>query len=255
MPSLFDDDAFNGSLFFPRREHTIPPPGARDLYVSVEGAHLHVRLHEGEGLSVLTLFFHGNGETVSDYDGLARHYASHAQSALAVVDYRGYGLSTGRPTLRRALADALPVLEAVRAEAAGRPLVVMGRSLGGACAAELCRREHEGVVGYVFESAAADLRGVVRRRGLAPPAALTPDEADTFDPLPKLARCTRPALVLHGEDDSLIAVSEAEQSFEALANCPRTLVRVPGRGHNDLSLHPSYWQALGRFYAGLREAP
>jgi dipeptidyl aminopeptidase/acylaminoacyl peptidase len=59
---------------------------------------------------------------------------------------------------------------------------------------------------------------------------------------------------LHGEDDARIAVTEAEQSFDALACCPRTLVRVPGHGHNDLSFDPLYWQALHRFYAELRGA-
>ncbi|HEU4406516.1 MAG TPA: alpha/beta fold hydrolase [Polyangiaceae bacterium] len=252
MTSLFDGEDFNRALFFPRREHTPPPPGARDLFVDVEGARLHVRLHDGARLPALTLFFHGNGEVVADYDGLAGRYASSAASALAVVDYRGYGLSSGRPTLRRVIEDARPVLDAVRAAAGGRPLVVMGRSLGGACAAELCQHEHADVAGYVFESAAADLGGLVRRRGLATPAELSADERATFDPLPKLARCARPALVLHGEDDRLIDAAEAAQSFDALAGCPRTLALVPGRGHNDLSVHPAYWQALTDFYAGLR---
>lgn len=251
MPSLFDGDDFNRALFFPRREQSAPPPGASDRFVDVEGARLHLRVHDRDGLSALTLLFHGNGEVVADYDPLAERYARFAGSALAVVDFRGYGLSTGVPTLRDAIADARPVLDEARRAAAGRPLVIMGRSLGGACAADLCQAEHFGVAGYVFESAAADLAGLVRRRGLTPPAAFSPDEIVAFDPLPKLARCTSPALVLHGERDTLIAPAEARQSFDALARCRRTLAFVPGRGHNDVSLHPDYWQALARFYADL----
>ncbi|HEU4534906.1 MAG TPA: alpha/beta fold hydrolase [Polyangiaceae bacterium] len=250
MSSVFDGAAFNRALFVPRRDRSAPPPGARDHFVDVEGARLHLRVHDGAGLAKVTLLFHGNGEVVADYDGAAEAYARHAGSALAVVDFRGYGLSTGVPTLRDAIADARPALDAARAAAGGRPLVIVGRSLGGACAAELCRAEHFDVAGYVFESAPADLAALVRRRGLPVPD-FSPDEIEAFDPLTKLARCARPALVLHGERDTLITPAEARLSFDALAGCPRTLALVPGRGHNDVSLHPAYWQALADFYAGL----
>lgn len=244
---MFDTPAFNGSLFFPRPDRSPPPPGARDATVDVSGARLHLRLHDAPGATRVVLLFHGNGEVVADYDGLAPQYLERTGAALAVVDYRGYGASTGVPTLRACLEDAPRVLEVTLAQIGGRPLVVMGRSLGGASAAELCQQRRAGVVGYVFESAAAELNGVLRRRGLTPERPLSEAALATFDPLRKLARCTTPALVLHGEADQLIPVREAELTFGALRGAAPTLVRLAGRGHNDVSLAPEYWDALGRF--------
>lgn len=254
MASLFDSDAFNAALFYPQRIASDPPPGARDTFVEVDGARLHLRTHGQQPVTLL--LFHGNGEVVADYDDAAAIFAEQAGVSLAVVDFRGYGQSTGTPTLRSALADAHAVLDAVLAEhrPAGRPVVVMGRSLGGQCAAELCTVARAGVVGYVFESAAADLSGIVRRRGITTPP--TPEDRATFDTLPKVARCTTPALVLHGEEDALISIDEAVQTAAALSevrpDAPSPLVRIPGRGHNDVSNHPRYWSALADFVARVR---
>ncbi|MEZ4393898.1 MAG: alpha/beta fold hydrolase [Polyangiales bacterium] len=248
MTSIFDDPRFNASLFFPSKLPLRPVAGARDLWVEVDGARLHLRAHDAPGAAVTLLLFHGNGETVPDYDQAARAFAD-VGAALAVVDYRGYGASTGAPTLRACLADALPALDALLAAAPG-PVVVMGRSLGGGCAAELAKTPRPRVVGYVFESAPGDVLGILRRRGVHLDA-LPEDDAAAFSPLPKLARCETPALVLHGACDTLIPLSEGEASFAALASAQKSLAVVPEAGHNDLSFRPEYWTALANFLASV----
>lgn len=248
MPSIFDDPRFNASLFFPTKRPLRPAPGARDLWVDVEGARLHLRAHDAPGAAVTLLLFHGNGETVPDYDQAAPAFAD-VGAALAVVDYRGYGASTGAPTLRGCLADALPTLDALLAAVTG-PVVVMGRSLGGGCAAELAQTARPRVVGYVFESAPGDVLGILRRRGVHLDA-LSEDDAAVFCPLRKLARCETPALVLHGARDSLIPLSEGEASLAALGASQKSLAVVPDAGHNDLSFRPEYWAALARFIASV----
>ncbi len=251
MPSIFDDPRFNASLFFPTVHALRPARGARDLWVEVDGARLHLRVHEAPGAAVTLLLFHGNGETVPDYDGSARAFAE-AGAALAVVDYRGYGASTGVPTLRGCIADAQPTLEALLAATEG-PVVVMGRSLGGACAAELAQTARPRVVGYVFESAPADVLGILRRRGLQLDALPEADLA-VFSPLRKLGRCETPALVLHGARDALIPLEEGETTLAALGSAAKSLVAVPDAGHNDLSFRPEYWAALSRFVQSCRPA-
>lgn len=247
--SIFDSEAFNRNLFFPSPRATPPPPGAHDLRVPVVwDVALHVRIHAGDDVRPVVLLFHGNGEVVADYDAFAARYAA-AGADLAVVDYRGYGLSAGRPTLRACLSDSHAVLDAVASALPERPLVVMGRSLGSLCASELCRRPSARVRGYVFESGVADLGGVIRRRGITLEAPLSDEELDTFDPLRKLPRCTAPALVLHGEDDTLIPPSEARAAWDALGTPDKALVMLPGVGHNSVWMHPDYWAALARFVA------
>jgi pimeloyl-ACP methyl ester carboxylesterase len=161
-----------------------------------------------------------------------------------VADYRGYGRSTGAPTLRALIDDARPIAEAVP----GAPLIVMGRSLGGAAAHELFARPTDRMAGVVLESAFFDLDGLIRRRGLAPPAAYTADELATFDPATKIARGRLPLLVLHGARDTLIDPREAAAAHAAASSAAdRQLVLIPDRGHNDVSAGEAYWRALGAF--------
>lgn len=243
MPSIFDSPEFNERLFFPRRDASPPPPDAQDRLLEVAGARLHLRWHRSLPQAPTVLLFHGNGEVVSDYDDSAELFAA-AGANLAVVDYRGYGRSTGTPTLRGIIADAPLVAEAVAAEAPD--LIIMGRSLGSACAAELYSRAPRPVRAFIWESGFVDLAALISRRGLSPLAGLSASDLAAFDACAKLRRGHQPLLVLHGEQDSLIVPEEARRAFAEAGTTQKTLVWIPGHGHNDLSLAPEYWRAIAR---------
>ena len=246
--AIFDRDEFTAALFFPRADAS-PPGRARDLTVDVGAARVHVRCHPADAARCALLLFHGNGEVVADYDRAAGEFAA-CGAALAVADYRGYGQSTGAPTLRTLIGDARAVATAVR-DATGLPLVVMGRSLGGAAAHELYARPIDGMVGVVLESTFVDLRGLIGRRGLVAPATFTADETGTFDPLTKLAAGRLPLLLLHGERDTLIPAAEAATALATAGSAAKQLVVVPRRGHNDISHADAYWTALAAFLSTL----
>lgn len=241
--SLFDTVEFSSRLFFPRPDHSAPPRGAVDTMVAVDGAQLHVRTHAAPEQARTLLLFHGNGEVVADYDEAGARFAA-VGARLVVTDYRGYGASTGTPSLRTAISDARAVLDAV-----GGPVIVMGRSLGSACAIDLYAANLPRVVAVILESGSSDLAALVRRRGLPVPEPF--DEADTaaFAALPKLARGRAPLLVMHGANDTLIAPREAEVAFEHAGSAEKRCVLVPDHGHNDLSASPTYWAALAAFLA------
>jgi uncharacterized protein len=241
--SIFDRNEFNNDLFFPQPDASAPPPGAIDRMIDVDGARLHVRLYAGLPAGTL-LLFHGNGEVVADYNAAALRFAR-AGVALAVMDYRGYGRSSGTPTLRTLISDARSVAAAIR------PRVVIGRSLGGVAAHELYARPIAGMAGVILESSFFDLGNLIRRRGMVPPASFTEEERATFDPATKLPLGRLPLLVLHGERDELIALDEARSALEAAgtAGTDKALMVVPGRGHNDVSKSDLYWDALAGFVA------
>lgn len=245
--SIFDSRELNDNLFFPRDDDSPgTPAGATDFTIAVDGAELHARWHADAANRATVIAFHGNGEIVADYDDFAPRYRA-LGADLVVVDFRGYGRSTGTPTYRAILADALPAVRAVYDRTPKRPVIVLGRSLGGGCAAEIAGMVPPLVDGIVLESAASDLRGLIARRGLPVPPAFSDEETRTFDPRPKLARCTLPALVLHGERDTLIWPDEARSNHAALGSADKRLVMVPRSGHNDLMAHPLYWSALATF--------
>ena len=241
MASLFDSAEFNRRLFYPRRDTSASPAGAVDRFVDVPGARLHLREHAAAEARATVLLFHGNGEVVADYDESAPLFEA-SGAALAVVDYRGYGLSSGEATLRNLIDDAPEVVAAL----GGRPMIVMGRSLGSAAAAEIYRSPPPGVLGFIWESGFVDLGALVGRRGFELPR-LPEDDRRVFDPIPKLQLGRSALLVLHGADDDMIVPREAQNAFDAAGTSTKKLVFVANRGHNDVSASPTYWDAIGMF--------
>jgi alpha-beta hydrolase superfamily lysophospholipase len=258
MPSLLDDPALSEGVFFPRASFAPPPPGARDAMIEVApGVRLHARIHHAPGAIAVLVLFHGNGEVVSDYDDAAPRFAD-AGALLVVVDFRGYGRSEGRSTVATLFSDACPAFEGLAADllraGVALPLVVMGRSLGSACAAEIARALPGGVAGVVFESGFSDVAGFARRRGVSVGVVPEADQA-VLSPLHKLAASAAPLLVLHGERDTLLPPSEGRAAYEASGAADKRIVLVPGRGHNDVSFHPLYWEALAAFLGRVAGAP
>lgn len=253
---MFDTVQFNERLFFPRADHGVAPPDATDFMVTVDdGVALHARWHHPLARPAATfIVFHGNGEIVADYDRVALQYREVLACNVVIVDFRGYGRSEGTSTYRNCIADAPVAARAIAAQlqgtAAGR-LIALGRSLGGACVAEIARSAPPLVDAIVMESAGAEPLALIARRGLRVPPALAPEETAAFDARPKLAACQLPVLVLHGAQDEVISPDEARANFAALTTPHRQLVFVPGRGHNDLFGDAAYWEALRAFVATL----
>ena len=107
--SKFDRPEILTFLFHPRQEWQIPASdrGENDLLIPVDrnvvvGARFHAA---GESCPSI-LFFHGNGEIVADYDDLGILYTERDINFLP-VDYRGYGRSTGSPTVSNMMKDCL----------------------------------------------------------------------------------------------------------------------------------------------------
>ena len=101
-------------LFHPRPEYAGSPTSARELLIPVApGAAVGGRFYTAVPSSPTLLFFHGNGEIVADYEDLGPIYARLGLNFLP-VDYRGYGRSTGTPTVAAMMADCHVILAFVR---------------------------------------------------------------------------------------------------------------------------------------------
>ena len=251
--SLLDRPDILAFVFFPRPEHSPAPAGAEDLFVPVaDGVQLHGRFYASSPDLPTVLLFHGNGEVVADYDGIAPVY-HHVGLNLIVVDYRGYGASGGRPSFASLLADAhaakAALLRHLDAAGCGRGRYLMGRSLGALPAVELAATDAAGLRGLVIESGAAGIRGWSR---FARPG----DDPATWDQLrqaqrARLAAITLPLLSIHGAEDELIPVESAVEVQAAAGSREKELVVIPRAGHNDLLAvgMRRYFAALTAFIA------
>jgi fermentation-respiration switch protein FrsA (DUF1100 family) len=257
-----DQPAILQRLFFPRREERNPtPPGCVDLDLEVdEEVEVGARFHLAEELTGANiLFFHGNGETVSDYDAVGAGFRERGISFL-VVDYRGYGWSGGTPSATSLVRDSYPVFDRAREflAAAGRTgqLAVMGRSLGSVCALELAAFRSADFAGLIIESGFSRTMPLLEKMGIAV-AALGLNEDDGFGNLLKIKTYQKPTLIIHAMNDEIIPVS---QGAELQAECPapvRELQMVPGAGHNDIMVRTGrmYFEVIKSFTAKLGRPP
>ena len=249
MNSIFDSPEFNDKLFFPRPDYGIAPLDSEDSMVDVEGnAQIHVRRHLSPSASFSILYFHGNGEVVADYDDLAHRFSSFG-AELIVADYRGYGKSTGRPTLRDALRDSIKIYDCLMDKKKFRQnICVMGRSLGSASAIELCCKKSD-VKACVIESGYADPIPLVQRRGLRIDST-TAAEDELFNNSVKIRSVKCPLLIMHGKMDDLISPQEAVLNYRQAGSESKELEIFEQVGHNDIIMAPDdgYFIRLNQFF-------
>ncbi len=250
MSSVFDSQVFNANLFFPRQDTAPTPENSEEICVQVAAeTSLHIRRHLLPSARFSLLFFHGNGEIVSDYDNLAEHFAT-LGAELIVADFRGYGQSTGTPTLRASLEDAHKIFDHLKSNNKFKEKVcIMGRSLGSAATLELCARRSD-IDGCVLESGYADPIPLVERRGLKIDKT-TPEEDAVFNNSQKIRSVKCPLLIMHGADDFLISPHEAQLNYDNAGSKIKHLEILEGVGHNDMMMAQAYFTTLKHFFDSL----
>lgn len=253
MPlTKLDTPEISALLFHPRPDASPTPDRAEDAMVAVPGAELHVRYHLLDDLSKpAILFFHGNGEVVSDYDDLAPGFQEMGTSFIA-ADYRGYGRSTGSPSASTMLADGEKVLLAVEKTLKDKgfsgKLLVMGRSLGSAVAIALADNFPERLKGLLIDSGFTFTMPLLESIGVDV-AGLGLNEEDGFANLEKIQRITMATYILHGQKDEIIALDNASHLIAESGAQQKEFQMVPGAGHNNILqiTGKMYFEVLKRF--------
>jgi len=238
-------------LFYPREDFTFCPEFGFDLSVPVDDhVSISCRFYTGHREGPWILFFHGNGEVVSDYDGIAPLYLQRKLN-LVVADYRGYGASDGVPTLRNLVQDAHGILEKAREELSRRNfrdhLWVMGRSLGSISALELASQHQDTIKGLIIESGFPSVVRIITHLGIPAPGIDLKAVDDAC--LERIGKISMPTLIIHGEEDTLVPLQEARDLYQHLGTDEKELLIIPSANHNDIMFvgYPGYFEALQRF--------
>ncbi len=241
------------AIFHPRHCEITPlPEGAIDLAIETKpGISIGCRLYIHDLNSPNVLFFHGNGENIADYDDIGPLY-NHVGVNLLVMDYRGYGWSTGTPTVASMLSDAEVLYVTIRDwldknNHAGA-FFLMGRSLGSIPAIDLASRHKNRIKGLIIESGIANTIPLVKSLGLNVES-IDFTEKDGFQNLEKIATITIPTFILHGARDEIIAADEAENLQSYSGARTKEFVIIPGASHNTMILTGGklYFQTIKKF--------
>jgi uncharacterized protein len=223
-------------------------PDVHEGFLDVPGARLstlHLRLPDPHGVM---LFLHGNGGNLAGWfvnPDLFRR----ANFDLFMLDYRGYGKSTGRIASEAQLhADVLAAWEQIAPQYRGKRVVIYGRSLGTALAARLSVRLQPDLTVLVspyrsMGALTAEFYPWVPRSVLRYPLRTEDD----------VAKIKNPLLLVHGGQDALIAPHHSDALHRVAPHAQ--LLRVARAGHNDLQDFDEYVSGLAGALAAVAAAP
>lgn len=183
------------------------------------------------------IVFGGNGEDASR--SLAAYAQAFPERAVFVMNYRGYGESTGTPAEKDLNADALVLFD--RVVASHPEVLVIGRSLGSGVAVRLAAARP--VSRLVLVTPYDSLLEVASRvmPGL-PVSLLLKDKWESITYAPTVSA---PTTILVADDDMVILPERSEALLKAFKPGVATMVRFPGRDQINLSSDPKYVEAMG----------
>ena len=235
---LFHPDALPADHAFKR------DADVHEVSVAVPGATLsalHLQLPAPKGV---VFFLHGNGGNLESWFVNVDLYRR-ANVDLFMIDYRGYGKSSGTIESEAQLrGDVRAAWDSIAARYRGLPRVVYGRSLGSGLAAGLAAQVAPELT--ILVSPYCSMETLAKEHFPLVPAALLRYPLRTCD---DAARIHGPMLLVHGDRDTLVP---PHHSADILAVAPQAhLLRIAEAGHGDVQQFEVYRQALRDALAAL----
>ncbi|MBL6447090.1 alpha/beta hydrolase [Fulvivirga sp. 29W222] len=214
--------------------------GGEELFLTTEDQEKINALFFPGNKSEVILYFHGNAGSLAGWQQVADDFTSLGYSIL-IIDYRGYGKSSGKITEKGLYLDAFAAFHFLTDKKDFSPdeIIIYGRSIGSGIATDLASKRL--TKGLVLESPFSNLKKLATQKMpfLFPSLFLQ----FHFDNIGKLDSVNCPILLIHGGNDALIPVSHAQNLHKAYSG-KKKLVIIPQGTHNDLSLFDKYHETL-----------
>ncbi|KAK0731244.1 Alpha/Beta hydrolase protein [Lasiosphaeris hirsuta] len=204
----------------------------------------------GRNSNVTVLMFHGNAGNIGHRLPIARMLISSTGCNVFMLEYRGYGLSTGEADESGLNVDAQTALDYLRdrAETRDHKLLVYGQSLGGAVGIRLvAKNQGRGdISGLILENTFLSMRKLIP--SIMPPAkylALLCHQIWPSDSL--MPNIKVPTLFLSGLQDEIVPPIHMKRLYD-LSTAPLKIWRpLPGGDHNSSVLEEGYFESIANF--------
>jgi fermentation-respiration switch protein FrsA (DUF1100 family) len=234
-------------LYYPTRDYDYQPGDYGWPYESVslttpDEVTLACWYVPAEGAELTVLFCHGNAGNISHRLDTMKMFNELGLNCL-IIDYRGYGKSTGKPTEKGTILDVMTGFQWLieEKEVQSDEIILFGRSLGGSIAATVAKDVNP--AGLVIESAFTSFDEIGRHYYPWLPVRLF--SRFDYNTLEAVKRVNCPLLVIHSPDDEIIPFKFGQQIF-AVANEPKIFSELRGT-HNEgfydnAVLYKQIWQ-------------
>ncbi|MCU0490738.1 MAG: alpha/beta fold hydrolase [Chloroflexaceae bacterium] len=229
-------------IFFPQRDG----PGTRyefgvpveEVFISVDGAQLHALHFRAPEAAGVVLYLHGNAGSLRSWGALGPAFVRRGYDVL-MVDYRGYGQSSGSISDEAQLhRDMAAVYRWLLERYAEEQVVVYGRSLGSGLAVRLAAENRPRLL--ILESPYNSLEEIALAQFPFVPPFLLKYPLRSYQWIGQV-QC--PIVIFHGTNDEVIPFASG-QRLATHATAPLTLIAIEGGDHNDLGRFPAYQQGL-----------
>jgi len=173
------------------------------------------------------LLSHGNGGNISHRLDKIK-ILNDLNLDILIYDYRGYGMSSGKPSENGLYTDAQAMYDYLKNEKMVPPekIIAYGESLGGAVSIDLAGKRDVGAI--VIESGFTSIHDMAKSVFLYVPEFVL---STRFDSLDKIKRLNIPKLIMHSPSDDIIPFSHGKKLFDNAVD-PKVFVQLQG-GHND----------------------
>ena len=205
-------------------------------------------LNEGESIKVIVLnkghknailYFGGNAESMarsSDY--IAQQFP---KFTVYLMDYRGYGGSSGEPTEKGLYSDALKLYDTIKPK--HDRISIGGRSLGSGIATYVAAHRKVSKLALItpFDSI------VNVASGMYPAYPVSFLIEDTYDSASRIKMIKAKTFIVIAEHDRVIVRERTQKLIDAFAPEQLEVKIIKNRGHNDISSDASYYKAMQDF--------
>ena len=193
----------------------------------------------GETTRGLVIYFHGNTRSIKGWAKYAKDFISHDYDVL-MIDYRGFGKSTGKRIEDRMYEDSQAIYNKMQAKGYDeKQIVIYGRSLGSGFACKLASRNHPKML--ILDAPYYSFSHLTNRFLPFLPVSFILRFSIRTDEYIKYVKC--PVYIIHGTKDFLIPFRSSVK-LAGLAPQNTRLVPIYGGGHNNLPSFREYHRHL-----------
>lgn len=212
-------------------------------FIANDGARLnglHFRVDNPKGV---VLYFHGNSGDLQRWGQVASDFTKYNYDVV-VMDYRGFGKSTGKRTEKKMYADAEIFYDYVTQHFAEVNIVVYGRSLGSTFATYIAAKNKPSKL--LLETPFYSLSSVAKKRfPIAPVKSVLRFHFPSHTYMQDVA-C--PVFIIHGTDDNIVPYHSAKQLYEVITHPQKEFYTIEGGGHKNLPTYTDYWEVMDKLF-------
>jgi uncharacterized protein len=212
-------------------------------FSSAEGVNLQGWLLRGtENVNGNLIFYYGgNAEEISYW---LIDKPSLKSWNIVLMNYRGYGLSEGKPGERELFSDALKLYDHFTSQFASKDssIALFGRSLGTGTAVHVAASRKANAI--ILVSPFDSLANVAR--DFFPFLPINMLLRHRFDSASKAPLIKIPALIMYSPDDQIVTAKHSRELARLLGG-DVTTVEFPGKSHDSISEGAKYWETIENY--------